>query len=192
MGFPKADLPFGEQTMLTRVVSILGEVVEPILVVAAREQNLPDLDAQVVRDRREAQGPLEGIVTGLSALAGGTMAAFVTSCDVPFLQPEVIRYLIDSLDDHEIVVPNDQTHCHPLVAVYRTSVLAPAQELLRANRLRPTFLLDIVDTIEVSVDQLRPFDPDLQSLANLNTPEDYVAALRAAGLELPEHIRLRG
>ncbi len=59
MGVAKATLPFGPETMLQRVVRLLGTVVSPIVVVAAREQELPALPAEVIvtRDEREAPGP---------------------------------------------------------------------------------------------------------------------------------------
>ena len=43
MGVAKAVLPFGPETMLQRVVRLLGTVVAPIVVVAARDQELPPL-----------------------------------------------------------------------------------------------------------------------------------------------------
>jgi molybdopterin-guanine dinucleotide biosynthesis protein A len=60
MGVPKATLPFGPETMLQRVVRLLGSVVAPIVAVAAREQKLPKLpeDVIVTRDEREQRGPL--------------------------------------------------------------------------------------------------------------------------------------
>ncbi|MEP6961580.1 MAG: NTP transferase domain-containing protein, partial [Acidobacteriota bacterium] len=68
MGSPKALLPFGPETMLQRVVRLLGSVVSPIVAVAARDQVLPELseDIRVTRDEREQKGPLEGIRAGLS------------------------------------------------------------------------------------------------------------------------------
>ena len=65
-----ARCPFGPETMLQRVVRLLGTVVSPIVVVAAREQELPELPADVIvtRDEREARGPLEGLRAGLKAL----------------------------------------------------------------------------------------------------------------------------
>ena len=43
MGVPKATLPFGNETMLQRVVRLLHTVVSPVIVVAARDQVLPEL-----------------------------------------------------------------------------------------------------------------------------------------------------
>src|SRR3982750_1451674 len=48
MGYPKALLPFGPELMLQRMVRLLGEVVSPIVVVAAPEQELPELPPDVL------------------------------------------------------------------------------------------------------------------------------------------------
>src|ERR1700686_3246875 len=93
MGVPKATLPFGPETMLQRVVRLLGTVVSPIVAVAAREQVLPELpaDAIVPRDEREEKGPLEGLRAGLSALPASVEVAYATSCDVPLLVPAFVE-----------------------------------------------------------------------------------------------------
>src|SRR5687767_7326289 len=80
MGRPKLSLPFGPESMLERVVRLLFSVVQPIVVVAAPNQELPPLarGIKVVRDDRESRGPLEGLRAGLSALPPGTARAFAT------------------------------------------------------------------------------------------------------------------
>ena len=72
MGEPKATLPFGPETMLQRVVRLLSTVVAPIVAVAAREQILPELPANIIitRDEREQRGPLEGVASGTEGSAG--------------------------------------------------------------------------------------------------------------------------
>jgi molybdopterin-guanine dinucleotide biosynthesis protein A len=90
MGTSKALLPFGPETMLQRVVRILGGVVSPIVAVAAAaDQELPPLPAAVIltRDEQEGRGPLEALRAGLKALPDDVDAAYVTSCDVPLLVP---------------------------------------------------------------------------------------------------------
>src|SRR5947207_12117554 len=92
MGRPKAWLPFAGELLLPRVVRILGETVSPIVVVAAVDQELPPLpaDVQVVRDEEKGRGPLQGLAAGLAALAGQADAAYASSCDVPLLKPAFI------------------------------------------------------------------------------------------------------
>jgi molybdopterin-guanine dinucleotide biosynthesis protein A len=190
MGVDKASLPFGAETMLERVVRRLGEVVEPIIVVGAVDQNLPALPSSVTvaRDRNPGRGPLEGIAAGLAALADQTEAAYVTRCDVPLLVPAFVTRLVQFADDADIVVPVEGDLHHPLAAVYRTTVLPHVEALLAANRLRPVFLFERVRTRRVRVDDLRDVDPDLRTLTNLNRPEDYITALNTAGFPTPPEI----
>lgn len=183
MGLPKATLPFGDETMLGRVCRLLGEVIDPLIVVAAPRQDLPHLPdhIQVVRDRSEGRGPLEGLAVGLRAMRGQAEAAYVTSCDVPLLVQGFVRHLINTLGEHQIAVPRDGKYHHPLAAVYRTNVVGQIERLLAADRMRPVFLFEDVDTFEVPTAALQTVDPDLQTLRNLNRPQDYVDALQQAG-----------
>jgi molybdopterin-guanine dinucleotide biosynthesis protein A len=181
MGRPKAWLPFAGELMLPRVVRLLGQAVQPIVVVAAADQDVPPLpdDVAIVRDEEKGRGPLEGLAAGLSALAGKVDAAYLSSCDVPFLVPAFVRRLIDLLgDDQSICVPKVGDWHHPLAAVYRMDVLDEVRRLLVENRLRPVFLFETVSTRVVQEAELANADPTMQSLRNLNSPEDYQAAVR--------------
>lgn len=184
MGAPKATLPFGPETMLQRVVRLLATVVSPIAAVAARDQVLPELPEQVIvtRDEREAKGPLEGLRAGLTALPESVEFAYVTSCDVPLLVPGFVERMVELLGDHDIAVMEIDGFPHPLSAVYRRSVLPRIESLLQTDRLRPVFLFDAVRTRRVRPEEMVSADPRLQTLRNLNTREDYLAALSDAGL----------
>jgi len=179
MGVPKATLPFGNETMLQRVVRILHTVASPIVVVAAREQSLPELPADILvtRDEREAQGPLEGLRAGLSALPASIDVAYATSCDVPLLQPAFVTRMVELLGDHDIAVVEVDGFPHPLSAVYRRKTLPHIESLLAENRLRPVFLFDMMRTRRVRSEEMIAVDPELRTLRNLNTKEDYLAAL---------------
>jgi molybdopterin-guanine dinucleotide biosynthesis protein A len=179
MGQPKAWLPFGGETMLQRVVRLLGEIVRPIVVVAAPGQDVPPLPADIVtvRDEERGRGPLQGLAAGLSALRGRVEAAYLSSCDVPFLRPSFVRRMIELLDDRAICVPFVDGFHHPLAAVYRVEIVNSVTQLLSENRLRPVFLFETASTRIVEARELIDVDSDLQSLRNLNTPEDYEKAL---------------
>jgi molybdenum cofactor guanylyltransferase len=186
MGSPKALLPFGSETMLQRVVRLLGSVVSPLVVVAAPEQHLPELAASIIvtRDEREGRGPLEGLRAGLKALPETIDAAYVTSCDVPLLVPAFVGRMIELLADNDIAVMEIDGFAHPLSAVYRRRTLPHVEALLGADRLRPVFLFDAVKTRRVQPTEMASVDPQLVTLRNLNTPQDYDEALatsRAAG-----------
>lgn len=179
MGRPKAWLPFGNELMLPRVVRLLREVVSPVVVVAAPGQDVPPLpaDVRVARDEEQGRGPLQGIAAGLDHLRGHVEAAYVSSCDVPFLRPAFVWRLIDLLGDHAICVPRVGGYHHPLAAIYRISVIDTVRTLLRDNHLRPVFLFEAEPTRVVEAAELSDIDPTFHTLRNLNTPEDYQKAL---------------
>jgi len=188
MGQSKALLPFGNETMLQRVIRIMSQVASPIVAVKAASQQLPAMPDNLLltQDRHPDQGPLEGIRMGLAALkqsAPESSATYVTSCDVPLLQPGFVQAVASRLGNADAAVVVEDGFRHPLAAVYRTSVLPVIDSLLDAGKRRPLFLFEQVETVLVSTEELRGADPDLSSLANLNQPSDYLAALQKAGLE---------
>jgi molybdopterin-guanine dinucleotide biosynthesis protein A len=180
MGRPKAWLPFGNELMLPRVVRILADVVCPVVVVAAPGQDLPPLPAavEVLRDREEGRGPLEGLASGLASLHDRADAAFLSACDSPFVRPEFIRRMIALIGDNWICAPRIGGIHEPLAAVYRLEVRETVQRLLRENRFGPMGLFESAPTRSVNPSELSDVDPTLESLRNLNTREEYEAALR--------------
>lgn len=191
MGYPKAWLPLGNETLLARVVRLLREGVSEIVLVAAEEQTLPPLEEPftLTRDLHPARGPLEGLAAGLRALSPAIAAAYVTSCDVPLLQPAFVEAMFSALATDEIAVPVEERFQHPLAAVYRPRVLPMVEGLLAANRLRPVFLFDEVATRRIPVAELRGVDPSLATLRNLNHPADYLAVAAELGCEIPAEIQ---
>lgn len=189
MGVPKWSLEFGPETFLQRTIRILSQVVDTMVVVAARDQIVEGVPvtAAIVRDEFYEKGPLAGIAKGLDALASRRVtAAYVTSCDVPLLRPEFVAAVVDALGEDEIAVPREENFYHPLAAVYRLSLSDRVRRLVEQDRLRPKFLIDQSQTREIDVESLRVVDPRLDSLRNVNTPGDYEDLLRDAELPLPE------
>lgn len=188
MGRSKAMLPFGPERMLQRVVRLLGEAADPVVVVAAAAQDLPALPPAVLiaRDARPDRGPLEGIAAGLRALQGRAESAYVTACDVPLLAPAMVRRVAQLAEGYDAAVPHVAGRDEPLAAVYRTSVLPRVEALLAAGRLRPVYLFDQVRTRRMSREELVDVDPALDSITGVNTPDDYRAALIRAGFDPPQ------
>ncbi len=191
MGRPKAALPWGGRTMLEHVADLLRQVpgVEHLVLVAAPEQSLPRIPgpAVVVRDRRPGVGPLEGLACGLRAAGQlGCPAAYVTSCDVPALRPELVRLVLDRLPEAQAAVPVAGGHKQVLAAAYRTELAAVVDELLEQGLQRPRDLLERIATTWIAEEELRRVDPKLASLENLNTPEDYRRLLLEQGMPLPD------
>jgi molybdenum cofactor guanylyltransferase len=196
MGRDKATLPFGRHTLLQHVVASLTDVVAPtsIVVVSAVEQTLPTLPSAIIvtHDSTPARGPLEGMAAGFRALPNHVDAAFVSSCDAPFVNPRVIQHLLQQLGDYDAAVPVDDCDLndrdlndrgangygmHPLCAVYHRRVLGVIEQQLACNELRIRSMVALLSANRLPTRELREFDPELRCLLNLNHPKDYEVAL---------------
>jgi molybdopterin-guanine dinucleotide biosynthesis protein A len=101
---------------------------------------------------------------------------------VPLLEPAFVQRMVDLLGRDDIAVMEIDGFTHPLSAVYRRATLPHVESLLAQDRLRPVFLFDAVRTRRVKPEEMVAVDPELRTLRNLNTREDYLAALADAGL----------
>jgi molybdopterin-guanine dinucleotide biosynthesis protein A/molybdopterin converting factor small subunit len=176
MGRTKALLPFDGEPLILHIAHKLKSIFSDLVVVAAPDQELPAAGAKLVRDEVAYQGPVGGIYYGLREAAGEF--CFITSCDVPFLSIDLIRYLVSLIEDNDIVAPYWQDRFQPLCAVYRRSVLPLLQQQLERGELRPIYLYDKVRMRKVGEDEILRLDPEGLSFFNMNSPEDYELAQR--------------
>ncbi len=192
MGSPKALLLFDGEPLVVHVARTLRSLFGDIVVVGGPGEEFVELlrllssqpnklnqpnepKVTLIRDEVSHQGPVGGIYYGLSVAAGEF--CFVTSCDVPFLSARLISYLVSQISDYDVVVPYWQERFQPLCAVYRKSVTPLLKEQLDRGELRPIFLYEKVRTRKVTEAEIRRFDPEGSSFFNMNSPEDYRAAL---------------
>jgi molybdenum cofactor guanylyltransferase len=188
MGTPKAALEWHGSTLLRRTLGVLARSVDgPLVVVRAPDQPLPQISPRVdvVEDPVEGLGPLQGIAAGLAALATRAPAAFVCSADLPFLHPAFVRRVLAALTpDLDVVLPVARGYPQPLAAAYRVTLAPLVAELVAAGDLRPAFLfrhhycrtLRLDDGALLADPALAAADPALDSVVNVNSPEDYRAA----------------
>lgn len=185
MGRPKESLVFAGDTLLGRTVDTVLQAAWPV-VVAARdeEQELPPLppEIDVVFDPITGEGPLVGMLAGLRAIADECDAAFVSTCDMPFLSVEAVGWLASRMrEQDDLVVPRLGGKLQPLAAVYATRVLPVVEKLVAEGERRAHMVAQRVRTRVLEQQEIESFDPDLRVLQGINSPEEYEAARRAAG-----------
>jgi molybdopterin-guanine dinucleotide biosynthesis protein A len=186
MGAPKAGLEWHGSTLLYRSAAVLGRSVDgPVVVVAAPGQELPELPAgvAVVEDPVEGLGPMQGLAAGLAAVEDRAEAAFVCSTDLPFLHPAYVRRVLGALtDDVEVALPVAGGFRQPLAAAYRTRIAGLVADLLAQGNQRPGMIFkhcavtQLDDAALLADATLAKYDPELESVVNVNTPEEYQAA----------------
>jgi len=186
MGTPKADLDWHGCTLLRRAVGIVGRAVDgPVVVVCARDQQLPPLPARVelAEDEREGRGPLQGIAAGLRAIGDRAQVVYVSGIDAPLLHPAFVGHVIAALREADVALPRAHGFAHPLAAAYRAAPVALLlQALLDDDDLGSAALFarctvrELDETALLADPAIAVFDPQLDSLLNLNEPDEYERA----------------
>ncbi len=171
MGRDKALIRLGKETLLERAVSAARQAADRVVIVTDRSgrYRLPGVES--CEDLLPDAGPVAGIAAGLAHLGPG--AHIVLACDMPGLQPELLR-LLRSLHRAglDAVVPWIDERPEPLCALYDHSALSKLQAFLSGGGRAAHRALEQLRVRRAVESELRQADPGLLSFANWNTPAD--------------------
>jgi molybdopterin-guanine dinucleotide biosynthesis protein A len=176
----KALERIGGQTLIERVIdSLLPLTTEVLVVVGEPEQatafHLPPA-VRAVSDRYPGRGSLGGIFTGVDAAA--ERWSLVVACDMPFLNRDLLRYLMDETSGVDAVVPRLEGQPEPLHALYSKACLAPMEQMLQAGQLKIAPLFEAVRVRYVDEGAIDRIDPGHLSFFNINAEADVEEARR--------------
>ena len=181
LGRIKALEIIGGKRLIERVVERLEPVTNQLLIVTSPEK--PDLPvtvtvkAEVLIDVYPGKGPLGGIYTGL--VASRSSQSIVVACDMPFINSELLRYMIELSQSFNAVVPRlANGSIEPLHAIYSRSCLADMKTRLENNELSITSFLDKMRVRYVKEAECERFDPQLLSFFNINRQADLERAIK--------------
>jgi molybdopterin-guanine dinucleotide biosynthesis protein A len=174
MGQNKALMSLGGKRLVDRVVEVMRNVFDDLLMVTNTPEVYADLSIPMVRDVWPDKGSLGGVYSAIYHAA--TPYCLVVACDMPFLQTAVLRYLVTQIHDYDVVVPDVLGELQTLHAIYSKACLQPIERRLETNRLRIVGFFPDVRVRTVTASELEPYDPALLAFQNLNTPEEFQAA----------------
>jgi molybdenum cofactor guanylyltransferase len=145
-------------------------------------------DARLIFDLHEHLGPLGGIHTALRH-CGAARSALILACDLPFITTDFLSFLCNvhqgenpqsqSPNPQSITVPLDQSNrLQPLAAIYDQSLEAVVSQMLAADELKVDLLHSRVPTRRVGFAEFSHLRDAERFFINVNTPEEFQAALR--------------
>ena len=178
MGTNKAVLEFGGQRLIEGLLRKIRPLFPEILIIANESAPYADLDVTVLPDRIQDKGSLGGIYTAVHH--SRFPQTFCVACDMPLVSPTVIAYLCDQAEEFDVVVPRTEDGYQPLHAVYGKTCLPRMEAMIRAESLKIDRLFPSVRVRTIEAAELRALDPSLRSFVNVNTREEFAAAMRLA------------
>ncbi|MDY7019426.1 MAG: molybdenum cofactor guanylyltransferase [Chloroflexota bacterium] len=170
-GKNKALVMVDGKSLVQRVVERVMPISCQIIVAGSLWQpgfpSTPDIEYKP--DLYPDKGPLGGIYTGLSL--SKSFYNIVVACDMPFLNIELLRYMVKLCPGFDAVVPFTD-RIQPLHGVYAKSCLDSMRIRLENHRLGIARFLNMVNVRHVTKEECQQFDPDLSSFYNINSETD--------------------
>lgn len=170
MGRDKAFLKVEGRSFFERILNVFKESFNQVVLSGGREERFAAYGLPVFPDIYPGSS-LGGLYTGL--YNAETEYVFVSSCDLPFPNEELLRYLCGLKDGFDAVVPSTKYGYEPLFALYSKNCLEPIRTLLDRGEFRASAYYPLVNVRYVSAEELAPFDPHGRAFVNVNTPEEF-------------------
>ena len=92
---------------------------------------------------------------------------------MPFLNPGLAKYMIEQKENYDVLVADVEGKLHPLFGIYSKNCIPVIEELLKQNILNVRSLFPKVKSRFIKKEELEKFDPELLSLVNINTREEF-------------------
>ena len=168
-GQDKALLEIEGRTFLERIVAAAKPVSKEIIIISPNNYDL-ETEIKIYDDLIPNCGPLGGIFTGLSV--SSSEYNFTLSCDLPFINTELLSYLYESCTDNEITIVQFNNRINPLCGIYASSIKNKLEALLKNGTLKMHEVIKNFDTKVIDInDSLHFYDEKI--LVNINDPEEY-------------------
>ena len=180
LGQDKALITLGERTLIEIVLERLGRVCKDLVLSTSDADKFAFLGVRMVKDVYPQRGVLAGLYSGLKSAR--YPHAVAVACDMPFLSPSLLRFMILHIAGHDVVVPRLSAGLEPLHAIYARTCLEPMRESLERGELRIVDFWDRVKVRYIEEQEIDILDPDKLSFFNINTPKDLARARELAGL----------
>ena len=181
LGRNKALETLDGKSLIEHVIERVEPLSERILIVTSQEKfDLPvSVKAEMLADLYPDKGPLGGIYTGLAA--SRSLYNIVVACDMPFLNTELLRYMLGLSRDYDAVVPRlEEGMIEPLHSIYSRGCLDNMQKRLESNELKVHSFLKTVRVRYIEREESQKLDPELLSFFNINHQSDIERAISLA------------
>lgn len=124
----------------------------------------------MVADHYHNCGPLAGIHAALRTVS--QPRAFICGCDMPLINPELIRFLCELDGDHDMALPWLDEGPEPLYAVYGKNGLAVIEAHLAQKQCKIGTLYEKLRIRKVTAEEILQILPDFTTFQNINHQHD--------------------
>ncbi len=176
MGKNKAFLQIEGVPIITRIYELFKELFPEVIIVTNRREYFESFDSKIYQDLIPDKGALGGLYTGI--FFSSFQYSFCVACDMPFIKKSLVEYLINNIQDNDVVVPRTKDGIQPLHAIYSKNCLHAIKEIIEEGKYK---IIDMYRMVRVRIVEEHEFlslDPFRDSFINVNTPEELLSLRR--------------
>lgn len=156
--------------LIDRATRTMGRIFSNIVLSSNTPEEYRYLNLPIYEDLIKDLGPIGGIYTALKSITDN--AAFFVACDMPFLNEKLIRHMIEVCADYDVVVPRMDWKIEALHSLYTKNCIPVIEKSISSNDYKTMNIFKKVNTRYIDEEELKIFDPDLQSFINVNRPQE--------------------
>lgn len=180
MKFNKSFAIIDGKRVIDIIISKFEKIFSETIIITNEPELFSGLSPKVYTDVIPRLGPLSGIHAGLYYARNDTV--FVCGCDMPFVTPDIIDYLVKRLDVHDSAVPEIDGHLQPTSAAYNRHCLPVISECLEQGKLKLTRVFrEQLDAAIVDEKELGRFENFRDAFFNINDLDALQRARESAG-----------
>jgi len=172
----KVLLQIGKKRVIELIVEKLKTVFDNVFIIGNFSLSHPFSGVRLVEDMVSEKGPLGGIYTGLSV--SQSKYNFICGCDMPFLNINLIQYMVRKKTDYNVLVPKHGDCFEPLHAVYSKSIIPVIKEKIEQGTYRIQSVFPEVKVKYITEKEMEKFGNWRDFFFNINTPSNLKRAIR--------------
>ena len=183
-GINKAFVEINGSRLIDRVTGLLSAIFKRTILITNSPQEYSYLGLPIYEDLIRGLGPIGGILTGLENIHDE--AGFFIACDMPFVNENLIRYMVSVRSGFDAVVPKIDWKMEPLHALYTKGCLPVIKGLIASGIYQTIKSFNELNVRYVNEAEIKANDPQMRSFLNINRPEELADILNRVSEELME------
>jgi len=173
MGENKAFIQIEGVPIIKRIYDLFKELFQEVIIVTNQKELFSNFDSKIYSDLIPGKGALGGLYTGI--FFSSFHYSFCVACDMPFIKESLVQYLVEKIDDEDVIVPRTKDGLQPLHAIYSKNCVDPIRKSIEEGKSK---IIDIYDQVNVKIVDEKDFlcfDLGRESFINVNTPEELLS-----------------
>ncbi len=191
----KGFLEIGGRRIIDSTVELLNTIFKRVVISTNTPELYFYLGVPMVGDIMKYRGPMTGILSALSSLKAPEI--FVTACDMPFINPELVLFIVNRWEEStksfphpkinvtpdtfhpsekrkwDGIIPLFEKRPQPLLGIYSKEIINSMEESIKNGETVLRQFLQKIKVLYIKEEEIRAIDPKGKSFVNINTPEDF-------------------